>query len=159
MGKTGFAHSAFTFRMEAHLEHSPNLSKHIPRGQIIELLSKALLYMEVEMHWRGDALAVNCKRPFSLLDPHECSPDVKPRKFKSANTSAELGSNASSKEKTVKTNGTAEESNKRKAGVPSSVNQPIEKRARKDSREMSVDPYSSLTESKFSSSPQCHFTL
>lgn len=98
------------------------------------------------MHWRGDALAVNCKRPFSLLDPHECSPDVQPRKSKSTNASAEPGSNASSKEKTLKTNGTAEEGNKRKAGVPSSSNQPTEKRARKGSREMSIDVPPSLTE-------------
>ncbi|KAJ7603123.1 WD40 repeat-like protein [Roridomyces roridus] len=78
---SGFKHTAFSLCMEAHLENSHNFSKHIPRGELIDLLSKSLLYREVESHWKADHLAVNCKSPFSLLDPHVCSLD--PPKLKS----------------------------------------------------------------------------
>jgi transducin (beta)-like 1 len=37
------------------------------------LLSKALLYLEVESHWRADGLTNNCKTGISLLEPHICS--------------------------------------------------------------------------------------
>jgi transducin (beta)-like 1 len=79
--RIGFNHSAFALRNEARLQHSAYFSKHIPRGELIELLTKALLYIEVESHWRGDELATNCKNGFSLLDPHACSieePQLKP---------------------------------------------------------------------------------
>jgi transducin (beta)-like 1 len=79
--RVGFNHSAFALRNEARLQHSPYFSKHIPRGELIELLTKALLYIEVESHWRGDELATSCKNGFSLLDPHACSieePQLKP---------------------------------------------------------------------------------
>jgi transducin (beta)-like 1 len=59
--------------MEGQLERSPYALKHIPRGELVELLSKALLYLEVESHWKGDTLASNCKSRFSLLEPHVCS--------------------------------------------------------------------------------------
>lgn len=49
--------------------------KHIPRGELVELLSKALQYIEVESHWNGSSLALNCKSPFSLLESHTCSLD------------------------------------------------------------------------------------
>ncbi|KAF7292864.1 hypothetical protein MIND_01185400 [Mycena indigotica] len=70
---SGFKHSAFTLCMEAKLDESPNFSKHIPRGELIDLLSKSLLYREVESHWKADNLALNCKVGFTLLDPHVCS--------------------------------------------------------------------------------------
>jgi transducin (beta)-like 1 len=69
----GFNHSAFALRNEGRLQNSPYFQKHIPRGELIDLLSKALLYLEVESHWRTDALATNCKAGFSLLEPHTCS--------------------------------------------------------------------------------------
>ncbi|KAG6811854.1 hypothetical protein H0H92_005525 [Tricholoma furcatifolium] len=59
--------------MESKLDHSPYASKHIQRGELIELLSKSLLYIEVETHWKGNALTNNCKSGFSLLEPHTCS--------------------------------------------------------------------------------------
>lgn len=72
---TGFNHSAFALRNEGRLQNSPYFQKHIPRGELIDLLSKALLYLEVESHWRTDSLTTNCKAGFSLLDPHICSLD------------------------------------------------------------------------------------
>ncbi|KAJ7110376.1 WD40 repeat-like protein [Mycena crocata] len=78
---SGFKHTAFSLSMEAHLENSPNFSKHIPRGELVDLLCKSLLYREVEAHWRGDHLALNCKAGFSLLEPHVCS--LEPPKLKS----------------------------------------------------------------------------
>jgi transducin (beta)-like 1 len=75
----GFTHSAFAVKSEARLDRSTHFRKHIPRGELVELLSKALLYIEVESHWNGSSLALNCKSPFTLLDPHICSldPNVK----------------------------------------------------------------------------------
>ncbi|KAG5639567.1 hypothetical protein H0H81_012238 [Sphagnurus paluster] len=70
---SGFNHAAFAVKMEGHLDRSPHSSKHIQRGELIELLSKALLYIEVESHWKAGALANNCKSGFSLLEPHVCS--------------------------------------------------------------------------------------
>ena len=72
---TGFGHSAFAIRNEGRLQNSPLMSKHIPRGELVDLLSKALLYIEVESHWRGDSMTANCKSGFSLLEPHVCSTD------------------------------------------------------------------------------------
>ncbi|KAJ7292731.1 WD40 repeat-like protein [Mycena rebaudengoi] len=70
---SGFKHTAFSLRMEGHLENSPNFTKHIPRGELVDLLSKSLLYREVESHWKADHMATHCKATFSLLDPHVCS--------------------------------------------------------------------------------------
>ncbi|KAF7302961.1 hypothetical protein MKEN_01258700 [Mycena kentingensis (nom. inval.)] len=71
--ESGFKHAAFSLRMEANLSVSTNFSKHIPRGELVDLLSKALLYREVETHWKSDNLARNCKQSFTLLEPHVCS--------------------------------------------------------------------------------------
>lgn len=71
----GFQHSAFVLRAEGRLEHSPNYGKHIPRGELVELLSKALLYTEVEAHWKGNVMTANCKSGFTLLERHVCAPD------------------------------------------------------------------------------------
>ncbi|KAJ6601264.1 WD40 repeat-like protein [Mycena vulgaris] len=73
---SGFKHTAFSLCMEGRLENSSNFPKHIPRGELVDLLSKALLYREVEAHWKADHLATNCKAGFSLLDPHICSLDA-----------------------------------------------------------------------------------
>jgi transducin (beta)-like 1 len=69
----GFNHSAFALCSEGSLKSSPWFSKHIPRGELIDLLSKALLYIEVESHWRGDSMTTNCKNKISLLEPHVCT--------------------------------------------------------------------------------------
>jgi transducin (beta)-like 1 len=64
------------------------LEKHIPRGELIELLIKALLYTEVEAHWRGNNdMTGNCTTGFSLLESHVCSlnPSIKPTVKLSAN--------------------------------------------------------------------------
>ena len=71
----GFHHSAFAIKSEGHLDRSPNFPKHIPRGELVDLLSKALLYIEVESHWREGSLTLNCRAPFSLLDKHTCDID------------------------------------------------------------------------------------
>ena len=68
-------HSAFVLRAEGHLEKSACYGQHVPRGELVELLSKALLYSEVEAHWRGNALTKNCKASLSLLNKHVCSLD------------------------------------------------------------------------------------
>ncbi|KAF7307468.1 hypothetical protein MIND_00541200 [Mycena indigotica] len=70
---SGFRHAAFNLRMEAQLENGPNFTKHIPRGELIDLLGKSLLFREVEAHWKSDNLALNCQVGFSLLEPHICS--------------------------------------------------------------------------------------
>lgn len=45
---SGFEHSAWALRGEAHLDNSPNAHVPIPRGEIVMLFRKALLYMEAE---------------------------------------------------------------------------------------------------------------
>ncbi|KAH9996020.1 WD40-repeat-containing domain protein [Russula vinacea] len=78
---SGFQHTAFSLLNEGHLHHSVHLEKQIPRGELIELLIKALLYIEVEAHWRGNNdMTGNCTTGFSLLETHVCSlnPSIKP---------------------------------------------------------------------------------
>ncbi|KAJ8596276.1 WD40 repeat-like protein [Rhizopogon salebrosus TDB-379] len=114
---SGFQHSAFALRMEGRLDHSPHIKKHIPRGELIELLSKALLYTEVEAHWKGDELTTNCSAPFSLLEPHACS-------LQPVSSTREPGAS--------KVNG--DTTGKRKASTPSEDNR-AEKRAKKEQDE------------------------
>lgn len=130
----GFTHSAFAIRMEGHLERSPYLSKHIPRGELVELLSKSLLYLEVESHWKGDALTSNCKSGFSLLQPHVCS--LEPPK-KVAQLPATPIMPISVPE--PKVNGTIIEPNGKRKSSPVTIEAPTEKRARRDQEEMDVD--------------------
>ncbi|KAJ6541800.1 WD40 repeat-like protein [Mycena capillaripes] len=127
---SGFKHTAFSLCMEGRLENSPNFSKHIPRGELVDLLSKSLLYREVESHWKADYLATNCKAGFSLLEPHICS--LEPPKLKSVPlpltyTQRALG----------QSNGVID--GKRKAS-PTSGDGPSEKRARRDD-DMDIDLY------------------
>lgn len=49
---SGFNHSSYSLRHEARLDASPNLNVRIPRGELVNLLTKALLYTEVEAHWQ-----------------------------------------------------------------------------------------------------------
>ncbi|KAG8689504.1 hypothetical protein FRC08_010918 [Ceratobasidium sp. 394] len=73
LNDSGFQHTAFCLRQEARLDVSPNAKVHIPRGGLVTLLQKALLYIEVETHWRRDPKASACSSPFSLLSSHVCS--------------------------------------------------------------------------------------
>ncbi|KAF8338168.1 WD40-repeat-containing domain protein [Cantharellus anzutake] len=49
---SGFEHSAWALRGEAHLDNSPNAHIPIPRGEIVTLFRKALLYMEAERNFK-----------------------------------------------------------------------------------------------------------
>jgi transducin (beta)-like 1 len=118
--------------MEGRLENSPNFSKHIPRGELIDLLSKSLLYREVESHWKADHLALNCKAGFSLLEAHVCSLDPpKPKSVPLSLTYTQWPLGHSNRNG-VTTDG------KRKAS-PTFVDGPAEKRARRDADDMDTD--------------------
>ncbi len=129
---------------EAHLDKSPHYGTHVPRGELVELLSKALLYSEVEAHWRGNAMTSNCKSSFSLLERHMCSLDsnLPPTVTFQPPPTTEIPPpyiNGS--------NGTAE---KRKASPSAAEELPREKRARTE--EMDVDSVASSNERTFTSS-------
>jgi transducin (beta)-like 1 len=118
--------------------------KHIPRGELVELLTKALLYLEVESHWRGDRMSIHCKRGFSLLDRHECSVDpLPPPKHKSSSVIL-----PSVTDKSRQPNGSADDIVKRKASASSSE-PPTGKRPRRNSNEMDVDANLSAKECMF----------
>ncbi|KAG8219619.1 WD40-repeat-containing domain protein [Butyriboletus roseoflavus] len=108
--------------MEGRLDQSHHIKKHIPRGELVERLSKALLYAEVEAHWKGDSLAKNCKSSFSLLEHHVCSFDpnatalLPPQQHGESNITALA----------------AETGIKRKSISPSTEDGRAEKRARKE---------------------------
>jgi transducin (beta)-like 1 len=126
----GFKHTAFSLCKEGRLENSPSFAKHIPRGALVDLLSKSLLYGEVESHWKADHLALNCKAEFSLLEPHVCS--LEPPKPKSiplppTYTQRPLG-------QSNRINGTTD--GKRKASPLSGGEGPAEKRPRRDPDDM-----------------------
>ncbi|KAI0031260.1 WD40-repeat-containing domain protein [Vararia minispora EC-137] len=73
---SGLNHTAFSLLNEAQLDGSPNFQKHIPHGELIELLGKSLLFVEVEKHWAGNnRMVTNCTAPFSLLEEHSCAVD------------------------------------------------------------------------------------
>ena len=48
----GYQHTSYALRHEARLDASPNLNVRIPRGELIKLLNKALLYSEAEAHFK-----------------------------------------------------------------------------------------------------------
>ncbi|KZW02769.1 WD40 repeat-like protein [Exidia glandulosa HHB12029] len=70
---SGFEHAAFNLRAEARLDASPHAKTHVERGMLIEMLAKALLYTEVEAHWREGAMVSNCRNNFSLMRKHVCA--------------------------------------------------------------------------------------
>ena len=72
---SGFEHTAFALRAESRLDQSPYFDYHVPRGELVELLTKALLYIEVETHCKGEGLISDCKAPFRLLKRHACAAD------------------------------------------------------------------------------------
>jgi transducin (beta)-like 1 len=133
---SGFVHSAFTIRNEGRLDHSPNFGKHIPRGELVELLSKALLYMEVEAHWRGTSLTANCKTGFSLLDSHVCSldPHLKPTVVLSTATASPIDKQTAPARLVERYDLTQ----KRKASTPLVEELRNDKRQRKDAEAASV---------------------
>lgn len=107
------------------------MEKQIPRGELIELLIKALLYTEVEAHWRGNNdMTGNCTTGFSLLETHVCSlnPSIKPTLKLSAPTPAPTipGSH------TVLASEPSDSAQKRKASTPDGEEGHSEKRQRTD---------------------------
>jgi transducin (beta)-like 1 len=125
----GFQHSSFALRNEGRLDLSPHAKTPIRRGELIDLLSKALLYTEVEAHWKLDANAAKCTASFSLLVPHVCS--VRPPRRQQ--TPASIPSPRSELFPTPHLNGTAHEAasvQKRKASPKVSVDTRAEKRIR-----------------------------
>lgn len=48
----GFIHSAFTLKAEARLDSTRFREMIIRRGELVDLLAKALLYTEVEAHYK-----------------------------------------------------------------------------------------------------------
>ena len=128
-------HSAFVLRAEGHLEKSACYGQHVPRGELVELLSKALLYSEVEAHWRGNALTKNCKASFSLLNKHVCSldPTISPVAILQPLPTLDIPP--------VNLNGTSEKRKATTAAVDD-ANGPKEKRARTE--EMEVDSVASV---------------
>ncbi len=132
----GFQHSAFVLRAEGRLEQSPNYRKHVPRGELVELLSKALLYTEVEAHWKGNNMTLNCTKEFKLLEPHVCSYDPNfpppPLPLSALDAQRITFANVQSHANASSTaGGSADGSLKRKAsGTQSSDGHPSEKRAK-----------------------------
>lgn len=110
--------------MESRLDHSHHIKKHIPRGELVERLGKALLYAEVEAHWKGDSFAKNCKGNFSLLERHVCSINPPP-------TTPLPSQQQQSGESNVAIS-VAETGAKRKSISPSTEDGRAEKRARKE---------------------------
>lgn len=118
----GFQHSAFTLRMESRLDHSHHIKKHIPRGELVDRLSKALLYAEVEAHWKGDSFAKNCKSSFALLERHVCSVDPSVPTLLAPQQAGEVNMAML----------TSETGGKRKSISPATEDGRAEKRARKE---------------------------
>ncbi|KAF8347055.1 WD40 repeat-like protein [Amanita rubescens] len=140
---SGFAHSAFTLRAEAQLDRSPLFHKHIIRGQLVELLCKALLYLEVEHHWKNSQVTLNCTAEFSLLDSHQCSTDAGAKMMS-------LSQLPVTQERAVYQNGVptvSETVNKRKES-PMALDEPSEKRAKRESEDMHADSSSESYKSK-----------
>lgn len=130
----GFTHSAFTLRAEAQLDRSPLFHKHIIRGQLVELLCKALLYLEVEHHWKNNQVTLNCTAEFSLLETHQCSSDA-------AAKIMSLSQLPVAQERAIYQNGvpvSSETANKRKES-PMALDEPLEKRAKRECEDAHAD--------------------
>ncbi|KAN0100425.1 WD40-repeat-containing domain protein [Tylopilus felleus] len=132
---SGFQHSAFSLRMEGRLDHSHHIKKHIPRGELLERLSKSLLYAEVEAHYKGDSFAKNCKSGFSLLERHVCSFDSNAATLLAPQQSGETNIPMLPGETNVK----------RKSISPCIEDGRAEKRARKEAEEAMVADGTSIT--------------
>lgn len=121
--------------MEGRLDHSHHIKKHIPRGELLERLSKALLYAEVEAHYKGDSFAKNCKSGFSLLERHVCSFDSNAATLLAPQQSGETNIPMLPGETNVK----------RKSISPCIEDGRAEKRARKEAEEAMVADGTSIT--------------
>ncbi|PFH52342.1 hypothetical protein AMATHDRAFT_57411 [Amanita thiersii Skay4041] len=139
---SGFTHSAFTLRAESQLDRSPLFHKHIVRGQLVELLCKALLYLEVEHHWRNSQVTLNCTAEFSLLDSHQCSSDASAKQI-SLSQLPVLQERTSSQ-----INGVLSSETVKRKGSPIVLEEPAEKRAKRDSEDVLVDSSSESHKSK-----------
>ncbi|EPQ60333.1 WD40 repeat-like protein [Gloeophyllum trabeum ATCC 11539] len=129
---SGFMHTAYTIRNEAQLDNNPYFERHIPRGELIDLLTKSLMYMEIEEHWDGSALKLDCKSGFSLLEPHQCQSDS-PRE-PAQNGEQISGQEVSSQNQVDEDHEMELESTiKRKADVTLETNGRVEKRPRFES--------------------------
>lgn len=130
-------HTAFALVKEAALEQSPDYRKHIPRGELIELLGKALMYTEVESHFRKDELSMNCKTGFSLLERHVCSSDPPTSKALPSAGTFDYSFPAASETPATKTNDATVDA-KRKGTPPPITERPDTKRAKKEEMEVVV---------------------
>ncbi|KAG6919042.1 hypothetical protein DXG01_009752 [Tephrocybe rancida] len=139
---SGFTHSAFAVKMEGQLDRSPYASKHIQRGELVELLGKSLLYLEVESHWKNDGLANNCKSGFSLLEPHTCSTvEHTSSQFIRANAASAISENVHMNSNPPKSNGPSFDAFPKRKESPTTVPDegPAEKRAKHDPDDMDLD--------------------
>ncbi|KAI0275308.1 WD40-repeat-containing domain protein [Gloeopeniophorella convolvens] len=137
---SGFKHTAFNLLNEGGLQHSAHFEKHIPRGELIELLIKALLYTEVEAHWRGNNDMIgNCTTGFSLLETHVCSmnPNVKPN-VKLSNNAAPLSASVVAAVQPVSISERSDAGQKRKASTPGTDDGQPEKRQKTTEAEVTV---------------------
>jgi len=139
---SGFGHTAFVLRAEARLEKSPHSKTYVPRGELVELLSKALLYSEVEAHWKDNSLGDTCKNTFSILTRHVC-------KFESPAPPVTDAHPPPSTDTKVPLKHSEAPTEKRKAESPS--DEPKGKRARMD--DMDVDSVSSAAIQTKASTP------
>ncbi|KAH7102918.1 WD40-repeat-containing domain protein [Auriculariales sp. MPI-PUGE-AT-0066] len=68
---SGFTHTAWVLGMEARLDTDVRRVAVKP-GLLIELLVKALLYLEVDAHMDNNNFRQDCQAPFSLIKKHVC---------------------------------------------------------------------------------------
>ncbi|KAG6842429.1 hypothetical protein C0991_007559 [Blastosporella zonata] len=138
---SGFTHSAFAVKTEGQIDRSPFASKHIKRGELVYLLSKSLLYIEVETHFKNDALANNCKSGFSLLEPHTCSTTATATSHIRTHSAPPISEDVQMNP--PKQNGISEsiEAGPKRKESPTSepAEGPAEKRAKHDSDDMDLD--------------------
>jgi transducin (beta)-like 1 len=81
--ESGFAHSAFAFSSEAHLNKVLNAvqTEHVAPGSLIAYVQKGLQFDEIEAHVNEDGTEVLCDQPFSVLYKHECKIKSKRKLF------------------------------------------------------------------------------
>ncbi|KAK8828939.1 hypothetical protein WA538_000942 [Blastocystis sp. DL] len=70
--ESGFQHTAFAFAYESMIADTKVYDEYLPPGSLVTYLQKALQYIELETHIRGDGTEVDCVAPFSLIYPHKC---------------------------------------------------------------------------------------
>ncbi|KAF5384996.1 hypothetical protein D9615_001189 [Tricholomella constricta] len=145
---SGFTHAAFAVKMEAQLDRSPHASKHIRRGELVDMLSKSLLYIEVESHWKGDVLANNCKSGFSLLEAHVCSLEPPSEQTTKITPIQAIPTDTTTKQ--LKSSGLTVDAGPKRKESPTTVptEGPAEKRAKRDPDDMDLDSSAESTKAK-----------